>query len=52
MPSFVVFPIGANHGASMSVRFSAIVKSQFGGASVGLTLGSVIHSERELCAGA
>jgi D-alanine-D-alanine ligase len=48
VPPFVVVPIGATGTLRRRFDFPAIVKPQFGGASVGLTLRSVIHSERQL----
>jgi ATP-grasp domain len=48
VPPFVVLPVGSTRGPRRMFDFPAIVKPQFGAASEGLTLGSVIHSEREL----
>jgi D-alanine-D-alanine ligase len=48
VPPFLVIPIGRTRTLRRTFDFPAIVKPQFGGASVGLTLRSVIHSEREL----
>lgn len=48
VPPFFVLPVGSTRAPRRMVDFPAIVKPQFGGASEGLTLGSVIHSEREL----
>ena len=48
VPPFVVLPIGSTRAPRRSFDFPAIVKPQFGGGSVGLTLKSVVHSEREL----
>jgi D-alanine-D-alanine ligase len=48
VPPFVVLPVGSTRAPRRMVAFPAIVKPQFGGASEGLTLGSVIYSEREL----
>lgn len=47
VPSFVVVPLGAK-GSRCTFPFPVIVKPQFGGASVGLTLGSVVKSKHEL----
>jgi len=48
VPAFVVFPVGAIRAPRLPFDFPAIVKSQFGGGSIGLTLKSVVTSEREL----
>lgn len=48
VPQFVVIPIGANGTPRSTFPFPGIVKPQFGGASVGLTLKSVVHSKHEL----
>ncbi len=48
VPPFVVLPVGATGASQRTFDFPGIVKPQFGGASEGLTLGSVIHSERAL----
>jgi D-alanine-D-alanine ligase len=47
VPSFVVLPLGAN-GSRWNFAFPGIVKPQFGGASVGLTLASVVNSRQAL----
>ena len=47
VPSFVVVPRGAK-GSRGTFDFPGIVKPQFGGASVGLTLASVVKSRQEL----
>lgn len=47
VPSFVVLPLGGK-GSRGTFAFPGIVKPQFGGASVGLTLGSVVNSRHEL----
>ncbi|HEY0430500.1 MAG TPA: ATP-grasp domain-containing protein, partial [Pyrinomonadaceae bacterium] len=48
VPQFVVLPVGVTRMPRCELTFPAIVKSQFGGASVGLTLRSVVHSKHEL----
>src|SRR5262245_45759573 len=48
VPPFVVLPVGATSIPRCTFALPGIVKPQFGGASVGLTRGSVIHSEHEL----
>jgi len=48
VPPFVVLPVGSTRAPRPMVDFPAIVKPQFGGASEGLTVESVIHSERDL----
>lgn len=48
VPPFLVLPVGSTRAPRRPFDFPAIVKPQFGGASEGLTLGSVIHSERDL----
>jgi D-alanine-D-alanine ligase len=47
VPSFVVVPLGAK-GSRDNFAFPGIVKPRFGGASVGLTLRSVVKSRQEL----
>lgn len=47
VPPFVVLPLGAK-GLRSTFAFPGIVKPQFGGASVGLKLGSVVHSRHQL----
>jgi D-alanine-D-alanine ligase len=48
VPPFVVLPVGSAGATRRMLDFPAIVKPQFGGASEGLKLTSVVHSEREL----
>ncbi len=48
VPPFVVLPVGGTRTPRCTFAFPGIVKPQFGGASVGLTLRSVIDSEHEL----
>jgi D-alanine-D-alanine ligase len=48
VPPFVVLPVGSTRAPGRMFDFPAIVKQQFGGASEGLTMGSVIHSESEM----
>lgn len=48
VPPFVVVPLGACATPHVTFDFPTIVKPQFGGASIGLTLRSIVHSEREL----
>jgi D-alanine-D-alanine ligase len=48
VPPFVVLPVGSARAPRRMFDFPAIVKPQFGGASEGLTLRSVVYSEREL----
>ena len=47
VPSFLVVPLGAK-GSRATFAFPGIVKPRFGGASVGLTLASVVNSRRDL----
>lgn len=47
VPSFVVVPSGAKV-SQYTFPFPVIVKPQFGGASVGLRLGSIVNSKKEL----
>ena len=48
VPTFVVLPVGSTRATRSMPDFPAIVKPQFGGASAGLTTGSVCCSESEL----
>jgi D-alanine-D-alanine ligase len=48
VPPFVVLPVGATRMPRRTLDFPVIVKPRFGGASVGLTLRSVVHSKHEL----
>lgn len=48
VPQFVVLPVGAARMPRSTLDFPVLVKPQFGGASVGLTLKSVVHSKDEL----
>jgi len=48
VPPFVVLRVGTTTMPRRKLAFPVIVKSQFGGASVGLTLRSVVHSTDDL----
>ena len=48
VPQFVVLRVGTTAMPRRKLAFPVIVKSQFGGASVGLTLRSVVHTTAEL----